>query len=69
MGYQTVRLAPGINVQMSPTLNEAGWSACGFIRFKDGLPQKLGGWAKYINVTVGSVIRALHAWQDLSAND
>lgn len=66
MGYESVRLRPGINVQFTPALNEGGWSDCSFIRFKDGLPQKLGGWDYYYPNAIGSPIRWLHAWQDLN---
>lgn len=69
MPYQSVRLQPGINVQMTPALNEASWSSSSNIRFKDGMPQKIGGWEAYYPFSFGSPIRALHAWQDLNQSD
>lgn len=66
MPYQSVKLQPGVNVQMTPTLNETSWSDCAYIRFKDGMPQKLGGWDYYYPFSFGSPVRALHAWQDLN---
>lgn len=69
MAYQPVNLQPGINVQQTPTLNETSWADCAFIRFKDGMPQKLGGWTYFYNFSFGSPIRALHAWQDLNQQD
>ncbi len=69
MAYQPVKLQPGINVQQTPTLNETSWSDCAFIRFKDGMPQKLGGWTYFYNFSFGSPIRSLHAWQDLNQQD
>lgn len=69
MPYQSVNLRPGVNVQMTPALNETSWSNCSFIRFKDGMPQKLGGWTYFYNFSFGSPVRALHAWQDLNQQD
>lgn len=66
MAFQSVKLQPGINVQFTPALNEGGWSDCSFVRFKDGLPQKLGGWDYYYPNAISSPIRWLHAWQDLN---
>lgn len=66
MPFGSVRLIPGVNVERTPTLNEAGYSVSSLIRFKDSLAQKLGGWAKYFQFTVPAVPRDLHAWQDLN---
>lgn len=65
----SLKLRPGVNVEATQTLNEAGISSCNLIRFKAGLPQKLGGWAKFYSLNVPGIPRALHAWQDLNSND
>lgn len=69
MPLVTIRLVPGVNVEKTPTLNEAGISDANFIRFVDGLPQKLGGWEKYYPFTVNGIPRSLHAWQDANGDD
>lgn len=69
MPHVPLRLIPGVNVEATETLNEAGISSCNLIRFKAKLPQKLGGWQKYFPSTLGGIARDIHAWQDLSAND
>jgi hypothetical protein len=69
MAFGSVRLVPGLNVERSPTLLEAGYSTSQLIRFKDGLAQKLGGWTQYYVGTVAGIPRAMHAWQDLDLND
>jgi hypothetical protein len=61
-----VRLVPGVNVERTPTLLEAGISVSQLIRFKDALAQKLGGWTRYFSVNVSGVPRDLHAWKDLN---
>lgn len=70
MPITTVKLRPGINVELTPLLNEAGYSASQLGRFKSGLFQKLGGWTSstvYHDVLPG-VPKDLHAWQDLNEN-
>lgn len=69
MPYQSVKLQPGVNVQMTPALNETSWSYSALIRFKDGMPQKLGGWVYYYPFSFGSPVRDMHAWQDLNQDD
>src|SRR5438552_6446532 len=67
MPYGEVRLIPGVNVERTPTLLEAGISQSQLIRFKDSLVQKLGGWSKFYPNAVAGTPRELHAWQDLNA--
>jgi hypothetical protein len=66
MPFGGVKLIPGINVERTPTANEAGYAASQLIRWRDGLAQKMGGWANFYPLAVGGVPRALHAWQDLN---
>lgn len=67
MPFGEVKLIPGVNVERTPTLLEAGISQSQLVRFKDGLVQKYGGWEKYYEFSVSGTPRDLHAWQDLSA--
>lgn len=67
MPFGSVTLRPGINVERTPTLLEAGYSQSQLIRFRDGLAQKLGGWAKFYGFNVPGIPRDLHAWADLNA--
>jgi hypothetical protein len=60
-----LKLVPGVNADYTPTLNQAGISSCDLIRFKDGLPQKLGGWSRFFPNSLGGVPRAVHGWSDL----
>lgn len=69
MPFQTIRLRPGVNVEATPTLNEAGYSESNLIRWRDGLAEKIGGWSKFYAFVISGFTRALHAWQDLSDND
>jgi hypothetical protein len=66
MPFGGVKLVPGVNVERTPTLNEAGVSESQLIRYRDGLIQKMGGWEAFYPFSVGGIPRALHAWQDLN---
>lgn len=66
MPFGEVKLIPGVNVERTATLYEAGISQSQLIRFKDGLAQKLGGWRKFYSFAVSGVPRDLHAWEDLN---
>lgn len=66
MPLESVALRPGINKNATELLNAGGWSASQFIRFREGWPEMWGGWQRYVASSLGSVIRRLHAWQDLS---
>lgn len=66
MPFAGVRLVPGINVEKTPLLLEAGYATAQLIRYRDGLAQKYGGWERFYALSVGGVPRDLHAWQDLN---
>lgn len=68
MPFGTVKLRPGVQTEPTPTLNEAGISAANFIRFKQGLVEKLGGWSAYYPSAFPDTIKELHAWEDLNSN-
>lgn len=66
MPFGSVTLIPGINVEKTPTLLEASIATSQYIRFRDGLAQKYGGWSKFYSFNIAGVPRDLHAWQDLN---
>lgn len=68
MPWADIRLQPGVNVEATPSLNQAGITNSQYIRFKGGLPQKLGGWTKYYPNVIDGFPRQTHAWQDLAGN-
>ena len=56
---------PGIDTENTETGAEGRWTNCDKIRFRKGLPQKIGGWTKFsTSYYVGSA-RALFSWLDL----
>lgn len=69
MPIAPIKFKPGINTTYTPTLNEGGWSDSQLIRFVGGLPQKLGGWQKFVAYSIASAIRALFDWRDFNGTN
>ncbi len=69
MPMLTLRLRPGVNAELTPSQNEAGYSISNLIRFRSALAEKLGGWEKYYQFAVNGVPKAMHAWLDLNENE
>mgnify|MGYP003647882937 CR=1 FL=1 len=65
MALEKFIFRPGINREGTDYSNDGGWFDANFIRFRKGLPEKIGGWAKNTLNTFKSTARALHAWVDL----
>lgn len=65
---QPVKLVPGQNAEYTPALNVGGWVKASFIRWRAGLPEKLGGWVKFYPVSFGTPIRDLHAWEGINSD-
>lgn len=68
MPFGAITVRPGVNTVATPTLNQAGISASNLIRFRDGLPEKMGGWMRFVPNAMDSITRELHAWEDLDNN-
>lgn len=62
-----IKLQPGINRDSTSYANSGGWFDSDYIRFRNGLPEKIGGWTKiYENqqALIGKC-RKLYDWSDL----
>jgi len=62
-----IKLQPGINRDTTNYANSGGWFDSDFIRFRNGLPEKIGGWTKiYQNQTVLiGKCRKMYDWSSL----
>jgi len=74
MPHQSLKLIPGVDQNKTLALNEAAISNTNLVRFIPdrngiGLVQKLGGWTRYFPSQIGSTVRALWAWKDLSETE
>ncbi len=65
MPLQKLQFRPGINRETTSYTNEGGWFAAEKIRFRFGVPEKIGGWEKSSSNTFLGTCRALHSWDDL----
>jgi hypothetical protein len=61
-----LQITPGVDTEKTLAANETGVSSSSFIRWRNGMPEKRGGWKKYINYQMSGVINALHPWMDIS---
>jgi hypothetical protein len=57
---------PGIKKEGTALTAKGGWFDANLVRFRKGLPEKIGGWAKDTPKTFLSTCRALHSWVDLN---
>ena len=64
MPLSEVKIAPGINKQVTPTGAEGKWIDCDNVRFRYGYPEKIGGWEQTTTDTLVGVTRATHIWAD-----
>jgi hypothetical protein len=58
---------PGINKEMTDLMDKGGWVDANLVRFRKGLPEKIGGWEKTTTENYEGTGRALTAWVDLAA--
>jgi len=65
MPLQKLQFRPGINRETTSYTNEGGWFAAEKIRFRFGVPEKIGGWEKASSNTFLGTCRALHSWDSL----
>ena len=69
MAYADVKLRPGVTVDWTPTLNEAGISQSQLIRFQGWPRTEVRRLEKFYPLAIGGIPRDLHAWQDLNSVD
>lgn len=58
---------PGINKESTDLMDKGGWSDGNLVRFRKGLPEKIGGWEKTVTSSYEGTGRALTAWVALDA--
>ena len=65
MPLSKLQFTPGINKEMTDLMDKGGWADGNLVRFRKGLPEKIGGWQKSKNSSYLGTGRALLAWVDL----
>jgi len=65
MPLTKVNFAPGFNKQASDSGAENQWVDGNYVRFRYGMPEKIGGWQEILNKQLVGAVRASHSWADL----
>ena len=67
MAFFRLALKPGIDKQNTEYGAEGGWIDGDYIRFRYGLPEKLGGWTPFNqdSVYLVGMTSDIHTWNDL----
>ena len=66
MPLKKLVLKPGVNRENTRYTNEGGWYESDKIRFRQGNPEKIGGWVRFSTNTFLGVCRSLWNWITLS---
>lgn len=66
MALKKLLFKAGVNRENTRYTSENGWYECDKIRFRQGTPEKIGGWAR-ISSAYDGVCRALFSWVTLTS--
>jgi hypothetical protein len=66
MPLKKLQLKPGVNRENTRYTSEGGWYSCDKVRFRQGTPEKIGGWQRVSTNTYNGVCRALWQWATLN---
>jgi hypothetical protein len=69
LAIQSVKLKPGINREGTRYTNEGGWYDGDKIRFRQGTPEKIGGWTRISASVFLGVCRSLGNWVTLGGQN
>lgn len=69
MPLQKILPKPGINRENTRYTTEGGWYECDKIRFRQGTPEKIGGWIRISTATFQGVCRSLWNWVTLGSQN
>ena len=68
MALVDFKLLPGIDKQQTQVGADKRWVNSDNVRFRYGLPEKVGGWSSLLTDTIVGIARAQHAFVDLDGN-
>lgn len=69
MPLKKLLLKPGVNKENTRYTNENGWYVSDKVRFRQGTPEKIGGWQRISSNTFLGVCRNLWNWVTLGAEN
>jgi len=56
---------PGVNQENTRYTTEGGWYSCDKVRFRQGMPEKIGGWEQLSSNTFLGTARSMWPWMTL----
>ena len=65
MPLQKILFKPGVNRENSRYTTEGGWYEADKVRFRQGTPEKIGGWARISSSIFLGICRSLRNWTTL----
>jgi hypothetical protein len=69
MPLQKIILKPGVNRENTRYTNEGGWYESDKVRFRQGTPEKIGGWNRISDATFLGLCRSLWNWVTLASKN
>jgi len=69
MPLQKLLLKPGVNRENTRYTNEGGWYESDKVRFRQGTPEKIGGWQRISANTFLGICRSLWNWVTLAGQN
>ena len=69
MPLKKLLLKPGVNRENTRYTSEGGWYECDNVRFRQGTPEKIGGWTRLNTVKFLGVARSLWNWITLGGQN
>lgn len=67
MPLKKIIFKPGVNKENTRYTTEGGWYECDKVRFRQGTPEKIGGWSQISNNRFLGICRSLFNWVTLGA--
>lgn len=62
MAIKKIQLRPGVNRENTRYTTEGGWFFSDKVRFRQGTPEKIGGWVRYAVAQFLGICRSLWPW-------
>jgi hypothetical protein len=69
MPVRKLKFRPGVNRENTRYTNEEGWYVSDKVRFRQGTPEKIGGWERYSDNQYDGIARSLWNWVALNGNN
>jgi|3_EtaG_2_1085321.scaffolds.fasta_scaffold04920_4 hypothetical protein len=69
MPYKKLQLKPGVNRENTRYTTEGGWYESDKVRFRQGMPEKIGGWERISANTFLGICRSLWNWITLGGQN